>query len=326
MKLFIKRIFLLSLPVLGFILLTFWQADGKADPFYLRFTTPKQHSLILGTSRGAQGIVPHVIDSVTGKDGMFNYAMTVVHSPYGEVYFESVKEKLISAPISAQLDDQLDDRLEGRGDDQGGDKRDGLFVLEVSPWSISNPDENVFKEANSFVSKLHCVDCKPNIEYLMRFYPHQYLHLWRTANIPTNLQEDGWLEVDVTMAPGVVQKRTEEKMKHYKNDMLPVYHFSETRYGYLKKTIALLQNQGRVFLVRIPVYPELYDLENVLMADFDGKMKGLCESEGAVYFNFGADGAAYRFTDGNHLWKGSAERFSIILGEQIQFELIQDEK
>ncbi len=317
MQKFLKKIILLSLPVLGFILVTFWQADGKADGFYLRFTTPKQQSLILGTSRAAQGIMPGVIDSITGKPGMFNYAMTIVHSPYGEVYFESVKKKLISTPISAPLDDRLDNRLDDRLGEQLDDRHDGLFILEVSPWSISNPDEIHFKEANSFVGELHCVDCDPNIEYLMRFYPNQYLHLWRTANILTTLHEDGWLDVEITMAPGGIEDRTKAKMEHYKNNMLPVYKYSETRYSYLKKTIELLQNYGRVFLVRLPVYPEMMDLENILMPDFDEKMEALCENDSAVYLNYGLSGSKYQFTDGNHLWKGSAREFSTQLGTDI---------
>ena len=287
---------------MGFILVTFWQADGKADSFYLRFTTPKQHSLILGTSRAAQGLIPHVIDSVTGEIGMFNYAMTIVHSPYGKVYFESIKKKLDAAGT------------------------DGVFILEVGPWNISNPNEKRFWEASTFVSKLRCVDCKPNIEYLMRFYPYQYLHLWRTGKLLIELHEDGWLDVEITMDPSFVEKRTKDKIDHYKTVMLPAAHYSETRFGYLQKTIALLQNHGRVFLVRLPVYPEMYDLENILMPDFDAKMEALCADGKAQYFNYGADGAEYRFTDGNHLWKGSSEKFSRVLGSRIQSAEMQDDK
>lgn len=306
---FLKKISLISLPVLGFVLLTFWQADGRTDPFYLRFTTPKQHSLILGTSRAAQGILPGVIDSVTGHAGMFNYAMTVANSPYGEVYFESIKEKLISAPISASLDERFDGR------------RDGMFILEVSPWSISSTsddpnDASSFREADLFLSKIHFFNVNPNIEYLTRFSSKAYIELWNKKSSAMILNSDGWLEVSVPMDSVSVFTRTVDKLNNYRSVQLPKYHLSELRLDYLKKTIAFLKDYGQVILLRLPVHSEMYAIENDLMPDFDAKMESLTGSK-AVYLNYSKDGAKYQFTDGNHLWKESARDFSVVLGNDI---------
>ena len=44
--------------------------------FYLRFTSPKHNSLIIGTSRSAQGIHPNIIDSILNLEdinSIYNY-------------------------------------------------------------------------------------------------------------------------------------------------------------------------------------------------------------------------------------------------------------
>lgn len=68
-------------------------ADGYTDPFYMRFTTSKQNSLILGTSRAAQGLQPKFFDSIL-KETILNYSFTVAHSPFGKTYLRSIKKKM----------------------------------------------------------------------------------------------------------------------------------------------------------------------------------------------------------------------------------------
>ena len=64
MNQFLKKIFFISLPVLAISLLTYYQSHDKIDAYYGRFTSPKQKSLIVGSSRAAQGLVPHLLDSL----------------------------------------------------------------------------------------------------------------------------------------------------------------------------------------------------------------------------------------------------------------------
>ena len=56
-----------SIPILIFSALIVLKADGNLDPFYIRFTTPKQKNMILGTSRAAQGLQPSIFDNVLNK-------------------------------------------------------------------------------------------------------------------------------------------------------------------------------------------------------------------------------------------------------------------
>ena len=68
MKKFLVKVgvaLLMVLAVHGITVLVF--GNGKIDGFYLRFTTPKQHSLVIGNSRAAQGIVPSVVNESLSK-------------------------------------------------------------------------------------------------------------------------------------------------------------------------------------------------------------------------------------------------------------------
>src|SRR5690606_38478858 len=153
--------------------------------------------------------------------------------------------------------------------------KDGIFILEVSPWSISSvtDDESKFREANLFLSKLHCVSCKPNFEYLLRLYSEPFISAWSGANTNIKLNKNGWLEITVSMDSVDVANRSQKKIAQYKNDVLPFYRFSENRCSYLAKTIDFLSKHGKVYLVRVPVYHEMLSLENELMPDFDAKME-----------------------------------------------------
>ena len=62
MKTFLVQISIfIGICSLSFIAI-FSLADGATDAFYLKFATPKQSSLIVGSSRAAQGIIPNIIN------------------------------------------------------------------------------------------------------------------------------------------------------------------------------------------------------------------------------------------------------------------------
>ena len=92
MKKFILQLTLISIITLAAILFIMSRADGYTDPFYVRFTTEKQQNMILGTSRAAQDLQPKIFEKILKKE-INNFAFTVAHSPFGEVYFESIKRK-----------------------------------------------------------------------------------------------------------------------------------------------------------------------------------------------------------------------------------------
>ncbi len=294
---------IISLAFFVIYLLKF--TNGISDSFYLRFTTPKQSSLILGTSRAAQGIVPEVFNTsdFNFNKNLFNFSFTDGQSLFGSIYLDAIRRKL------------------------NLDTENGLFIIEVSPISISelkieNNNSKKFVENGSFL-EIKDVNEKPNLEYIFHYYSEPYytlLYLQIRNNINSILRpyikgfqnysvilhEDGWLEVTVTMDSISVNERYFSRNEEYLKDFSQ-NQFSQYRYNYLEKTIELLQAHGRVVLVRLPIGKKLFELENIYMPDFNDKINTLSIKYRIPYLTFKNE---YLTTDGNHLYKTDSKRVS----------------
>ena len=283
-------------------------ADGTFDPFYLRFTTPARPSLIIGTSRAAQGIVPSELKSVIADLGfqgpMLNFAFTLLHSPYGPVYFDAVKEKL--AP----------------------DTRNGLFIAMVDPFPLSTPsptpnDPATFREAKSRLSRMKgsINGTHPNLSYFFGL-----THGWGailTSRLDylrhprKRLHADGWLEITVPHDPKNTRIRFKRKLADFKKNATQ-FRPSAARREYFEKTVCLLTKHGTVFIVRMPAWKQLITIENQLMPDFDEFIQGVSNRCGAPFEDFSGDGKKYEFTDGSHLYKTGARAFTRDLAARIR--------
>ncbi len=287
-----------GIPIIIFICMHF-KLDGYTDTSYLKFSTPRQSSLITGTSRAAQGIVPSVLNKFLNRNDMFNYAFTIGESPYGPTYLESIKNK-----ISANT-------------------RDGIYIIAVDPWSIcdttANPNDSIqFPEISLALGEIKNVSLNPNIFYLLHYYQKPLYHLFTddtTSGI--FLHRDGWLEITIPMDSASISLRIEQKIKYYRNDNLPRYKFSAVRFNYLLKTIVFLKTHGTVYLVRLPVHPQMSKIEDELMPGFDNKINSLALNMNVSYKNFKAMSGNYQFVDGNHLYKSSAGKVSAEIAEWI---------
>jgi hypothetical protein len=283
---FIRRSVIFLSIIFISIYIIFLQADGYSDDFYIKFTTPKQSSLILGTSRAAQGIQPNVLHDILSKN-IFNYAFTASSSPYGPTYFNSIKKKL--API-----------------------KNGTFILTVDPWSISSTAKNPnnikeFRELKGVLAKTSVVDAKPNFEYLFYSFNHNYASIFKKDS-SMFLHNDGWLEVSVNMEPKNVKRRTKKKINDYL-DIVNDYHYSEIRHQYLDKTIDYLKQYGNVYLIRLPIDPEMMVIENKLLPNFDEKIS-LTKAKCNGYLDLTPLNSEYTYTDGNHIYKESGKLVS----------------
>jgi hypothetical protein len=273
------------------VIYVFSKANGYTDAYYLRFTTPKQNSLILGTSRAAQAIQPSVLDSILGNR-IYNFAFTNSQSPYGSVYYESIKKKI------------------------NKESKNGIFIVAVSPWSISSFTEDPnnyknFREVDLCLDNTSIVNMNPNIQYLLNNYSEPYYKLLFQKNKSNVfLHNDGWLEVSVEMDSISVQKRLETKINTYNN--LTNYGFSTYRLDYLEKIVKYLQEYGKVYLVRLPVHEKILEIENKIMPDFEDKIRAAI-NHSSGYYNFTTTGHLYSYTDGNHLYKTSGYDISVII-------------
>lgn len=295
MKKFIYKLLIFSLiPLISLIGVCFL-VDGSTDPFYLRFTTPKQQNLILGTSRAAQGLHPKVFRDIMGVN-IYNYAFTIAHSPYGKVYLESIKEK-------------------------HNKKENGIFILTVDPWSISNwnnsaNDLSKFRENDLFLKTMNYVAIYPNFEYIYENFSNleEIFDYSRT----TYLHENGWLEIkNIPMDSLSLKKRINSKVKVYKYEHLPKTNYSNIRFEFLMKTICYLSGYGEVYLVRLPIHPDMMVVENALMPKFDSVIGNAIEiSDG--YLDLTKLNSSFRYTDGNHLHKTSGKKISKIIANWIK--------
>lgn len=294
----------LVIPVVVFVV-TLFSADGRTDAFYLRFTTPPQSSLILGTSRAAQGIQPHVLDSVLGAGGRsvktFNYSFAIGYSNYGKAYFESIKKKL------------------------DPDARNGVFVLAVDPWSIAGDKGSVLAgkpdKEWSFIGSLRFVNMDPNVEYLLNVYDKPLLNILlpdpRKVDDRLLLHKDGWLETNLDLSPSAVAERTTKKVKEYRDTRLNNSAPSPRRLGYLSMTIDLLKQHGTVFLVRLPVHQSMMNVEQEFMPEFNAVIAELAKSRSVTYLEIPVDDERWAYTDGNHLTPLLGAEVTALIGAEL---------
>jgi len=286
--------------VLGTIAYVFYQADGYTDPFYARFTSPPQSSLIIGTSKAAQGLRPDVLNK-TLPDSIYNFAFTVAHSPYGPAYLNGIKRKLSEVDTT----------------------KNSIFIVTVDAWSISDAnedpnDETQFDENKSFLNKLTTVSSKPNIPYLVGYYKNNFAKIFDKDTV-AYLHDDGWLEINTRMAPAVIDIRIQNKatsLQEKKNS----YQLSKTRLSYLYETIEYLKKRGEVFVITLPVHPELTELDTAVIPEFTELMYTLSRDIYVPYLDLSHENAAYTYTDGIHLYKDSAREVSERVARWIKLE------
>ena len=315
---FLKNILIVSLFVIALHLILGALANGSTDNFYLRFTSSKQNSLIIGTSRSAQGIHPNILDSVLNleeNNGIYNYSFSINNSSYGKEYYYAIKNKINESA------------------------KNGLFIITVDPWAISSDttlNDNEIDIESIFYSKKH-YNSYPNYEYLIKNYKKGWGNillkriesnilirnqnsLSKIKGAFTYLRKDGLLEVYTSMDSTYVKQNIQKKVYNY-NTSMSSNKFSKFRFLYLRKTIQLLKKHGEVYLVRMPVHTSLFKIEDSFDPQFDKRIMNLANKTNVDYLNFADNATQYSYTDGNHLYINDAKIFSNQLAERIKIPI-----
>ena len=290
-------------------------ADNTIDEYYGKVSNGKRNSLVLGTSKALQGIIPPVIDSILGlpENQLYNFSFTLTSSPFGEVYFNAIDKKI--DPNSAG----------------------NYYVIAIDPWSISQKTDSISLENldnNSVLHNLNNVTSNPNFEYLWKKYPSgwgsfilkktEVFFLQKNADQLNEsvkgsfsiMKESGWLKVYTSLDSRFVRKKETEKFKQYRKEA-EENKFSTYRYNYFIKTIEKLKKHGPVYLVRLPVHKEMLKIEDCLIPQFTSKIQDAVQlSDG--YFDMTKMEKKYHFTDGNHLEKSSSKTASIDIAQWIK--------
>ena len=315
MRNFVKHsLIFIGIILLIHLLLAFF-ANGTTDSYYQKFASPRKSSLVLGTSRALQGVIPTVVDSVlefNENSSLYNFAFTILSSPYGKVYYNAIKNKVDTT-------------------------KNGYFIVTIDPWAISEKkhSKNIEYDTRSVLYEMNDFSSRPNFEYLFRKYPNGWgmivfkrleIYMLKKKNKQLNnsiqgsfteVDDYGWLNVYTSMDSSFIKRKEKENFKSYIKTAQNK-EFSLYRYDYMIKTINYLKNYGDVYLVRLPVHNEMYKIETNYMCDFEIRIKSAINlSNGYLDMNKSVL-QNYQFTDGNHLFKESAKDASIKIGKWIK--------
>lgn len=298
MRKFLIKISFFAVIISLIITSVFLTIDGKNDLYYLRISSPKQSSLIIGTSRAAQGIVPSIINASLQGKNLYNYSFSNLHSPFGRVYFNSIKDKL----------------------DTTNKNKENKFIIAVDPWSLSIDtikEKNKFREENTFLNGLNSVNTHPNFNYLINYYENKYVDLLGSSN-SYELHKDGWLEINIAMDSLKVIKRTEDKVKGYIDNKLYSYTYSKNRETYFIESIDYLNKFGKVFIVRLPIDSTLMKVEDSFMPSFSSKIDSIAKSKKVRFLDLTYLNDSMNYTDGSHLHKNSSKKVSQLIARYIK--------
>lgn len=297
---FIRHLSLFSLVCTLSILYIYSLADGRTDPFYLKFTSPKQKSLIIGSSRAAQGLQPRIMNSYFEDKSLYNFSFSRIHSPYDKAYYKTIIDKIEP------------------------DIKDGLFVVCVNPWTISDLnnriEENPFQDKISFLETTWYVNTKPNFSYLISSYENRNIEIISNKlDARKNfVHDDGWFQVNIDEGDISRQKRIDETVKSYKRLTKQYTGVSDEKMYYLLKLIEYLKGKGQVYLVRLPINSQMFLIEEEYCSSFDMQLKKISDKTNVEYINFMSDRDLFQYTDGHHLNVESGEELSKELSKRIK--------
>ncbi len=298
MQRFLLRLLLFITILLPVFLFVLSKADGYTDPFYIRFTTPRTSSMIVGTSRAAQGIQPQILNKKLSRDDLFNYAFTIHHSPFGPYYLESIRRKIKKGSSH------------------------GIFIVAVDPWSVANPvvapgRSESFREKNNIPRTILFPFLNPNVQYLLTQYNDPLYKLFLRKDTALFLHADGWLEVSVCKDSLNKESTVRKKIMAYRQNYLKRFTLSESRLQNLALTINYLKRFGRVWLVRLPVHPQMWDLELEFMPEFTKIIRNISDSTNTPYLDLTPMNGRFLYTDGNHLYKESGKEVTSMIADWI---------
>lgn len=288
------------LGLVSFIMIKLY-TRGYVDDYYQKYIHPKTNSLIIGSSRALQGLNPDLVFKNTEYEAnALNFAFTSANSPFGNVYLEAIKKVV--------------DR----------ESKNGIFIIEVSPLAISSVTDSItgkflYPEANLPLAHQNMYAVNPNIEYIFKHYEKPLYKLFIQNNKTEKLRtthSNGWLELNFDLDTLVFKKREIENFRKYKQTY-PKHSLDSVRIQKLNETIVWLADYGKVYLVRLPVSPNVFDLENEIFTNFNGLMLEIASRNQIEYIELKEPSGAIYTHDGAHLHRFAAAKVSTVLNKLI---------
>jgi len=286
------KILAFTLPAIIAVIMSCELFSESFVDYYYAKVTHEGKSLIIGTSRASQGLIPDSIIKGTKFDGpMLNFAFSSFESAFDQGYFNAIKEK-------------LDDNI-----------KNGLFIIEIDPAAIYI-DASI--PSSKKLSSQIIFHGNPNYEYMYRnINPFYQIIERRNFRDDKSIQHpSGWMEVTLPVDSISVNLRSKAKLK-VALESFPKCTLSENRIHYLKETIRLLKNHGTVMLIKIPAWQPIQEVENTHSPNLNNLMHQIANEMKIKYYDFSLNCKNYSYVDGNHFDKKSAIKFSVELNKLI---------
>lgn len=287
----------MCLAIMSFILIKY---GGNIDYFYIKFTSPKAKSMIIGDSRSFQGIQPAVINNYFKDKNIdlpiLNYSFTIAQALMGPLYNKSILKKLDKTTNNA------------------------IFIIAITPEMFTehegyHNEAGIFREKDQPPHNMNFVDINPNFEYLIKnasFF--HFRSLFRKKSVVHN---DGWLE-ELNLPTD------KDTYKNWENNQVALFLkdanisiLSEVRFRSLEQLIDRLHKYGQIFIVRMPVNERFQKLEQQYFPQFEQKINTITVKNKIPYFNFNAYMINLETYDGHHLNKYAGKEFTKILCDSI---------
>ena len=265
------------------------------DTFYWKTTSSADH-LIIGGSRSQKGISPAILSQELELEGHFiNLAFTLVNSPYGSYYNYFIKRKLNSV---------------------NRDKT-SVFILEVTSGLMMDFEEERFPRERDFrIYDLFMVNQHPNIEYFIRNSNARNPTLKELLQDNPRLEHlgihrDGWVEYlgqRDTLIPL-------EDLRVYAREFVR----SPEREDAFIDLVSYLKARGEVVLVRLPIHPDVAEVEDFRSPFFIPFIEKIADRQGVHFIDYSGRGENFEYFDQyHHLTGKSAREFSHLLARDIR--------
>jgi len=291
-KIFAKILLLVLPSAIAVIFTIDHYSHGYIDVHYGKIRGEGK-SLIIGTSRASQGIIPEICaKNIKYEEPLLNFAFTSFNSPYCEAYFNAIQKKMNSTV------------------------KNGVFILEIDPFGLT--DNTSEKASSKLLSQQFIMHGDPNYEYIYRNVNPFYNLLVKNNNEnPFCIaHKNGWVQVKIEQDSLTAIRRAQEKLAANLKE-ISYSKLSDNKLHWLEKTIALLKTHGKVILIRIPAWQPIIDAEKNAFPTLNDKINSICSSNNVPYFDYTNLNNMYHYIDGNHLTNESARQFSKELNKLI---------
>ncbi|MFZ9954745.1 MAG: hypothetical protein ACO3E1_01360 [Flavobacteriales bacterium] len=289
MKQFILKISILSFIGLGAVYLSVLQnAKLFRDINHSKFKA-KHKSLIIGTSRANFAIDPSAFDA---KYDLLNFAFTAATSPYGELYYNAIQDKITK-------------------------EKDAIFILDIDPFALSQEKQKpTFNEDKNSLGRQKIINANPNFEYIFKNETPLYDRLFPAMESNKVKFENGFTQLNNNYTAEQEIAMRKAKIEDYKKLALSNC-LSNERMLYFEKTIELLKQYGKVYLISVPVSPEIYSMQKNYWASKDEFISMLVKKHNIKYFNLQNSFPSPKTIDGVHISKEDARNISLALRDSI---------